>query len=117
MITKHNIVVITLSVLIAGSIPFIYRSNTHKKIIGYQIFHVRSGWGYDIIMEGKLVIHQEYIPVISQKKEFPTETKARQTAELVVSKLKNNKFPTLSETEVEQICGNDNQEYPMGRHE
>jgi len=107
MITKHNIIVVALSVLTAASIPFVYKSNDHKKI-NYKTFHLGSGWGYDIIMNGKSVIHQECIPAMAGEKKFPTETQAKQTAELVILKLKNNKVPTLSKTEVEQICADNN---------
>ena len=102
--TKHSIIVIILSIAIAAAIPFLCKHNEERKI-SYQTFHRRSGWGYNIVVDGKLSIHQEYIPAIAEKKEFSTETQAKETAQLVVYKLKNNKSPTLTKTEVEQICG------------
>ena len=109
-ITKHNIIVIAIAVIIAIAIPFIYIYRTNAQhSLDYKVFRANSGWGYDIVMNGKLVIHQEYIPAINKKKEFVTATQAKETALLVISKLKNNKFPTLSKREVEQICGPDNQ--------
>jgi len=108
-IIKHNIIVIAIAVIIAVAIPFIYISRANSQPgIDYKVFHSATGWGYDIVMNGKLVIHQEYIPTINKKKEFSTATQAKETALLVISKLKNNKFPTLSKKEVEQICGTDN---------
>ena len=101
--TKHSIIVIILSIAIAAAIPFLYKHNERK--ISYQTFHRGSGWGYNIVVNGKLSIHQEYIPAIAEKKEFSTEIQAKETAQLVVYKLKNNKSPTLTKTEVEQICG------------
>jgi hypothetical protein len=108
-ITRHNIVVIAIAVIIAIAIPFIYiyKAGTQSNI-NYKVFRATTGWGYDIVMNGKLIIHQEYIPTINRKKEFLTATQAKETALLVISKLKNNKFPTLSKKEVEQICGTDN---------
>jgi len=105
--TKHNIIVIAVSTLMAISVPFIYRP-VKKERINYKTFHSGPGWGYDIIMNGKLVIHQEWIPAIAEKKEFLNETQAKQTANLVILKLKNNKTPTLSKAEVDQICGTNN---------
>src|ERR1700746_4082726 len=101
--TKHNIIVIAAAASIAAAIPFILNRKS-EQAISYKVFHSGTGWGYDIAMNGKLIIHQECIPAINEKKQFLSEAQARETAQLVISKLKNNKFPTLSKTEVEQIC-------------
>jgi len=106
MTTKHNIIVITICVIIAVAIPFLYKTHEGNKI-NYKTFRADSGWGYDVVVNGKLLIHQQYIPVVAEKKEFSTEQQAEEAAQLVVSKLKNNKLPTLSKAEVQQICGVD----------
>jgi hypothetical protein len=96
-------------VIIAAIIPFVYKPKAENKSnIDYKTFHSGPGWGYDIVMNGKLIIHQEYIPAIAQKKEFATEKQAIKTAELVVARLRNNKLPTVSKTEVEKICQDNN---------
>ena len=104
MTTKHNRIVIAVSILIAAAIPFLYKAGVKGNEINYKTFHQNAGWGYDIVVNGKTRIHQEYIPAIAQKKEFVTETEAEKAAQLVIYKLKNNKLPTLSLAEVEQIC-------------
>jgi len=104
MTTKHNWIVIAVSILIAAAIPVLYKAGAKVNEINYKTFNQTGGWGYDIIVNRKLLIHQEYIPAIAQKKEFSTEKQAAQAAQLVMSKLKNNKLPTLSLVEVEQIC-------------
>jgi len=104
--TKHNIVVIAVSLVIAASIPLVYKKTLEPRPnVFYHSFHGDHGWGYDIIMNDKLVIHQQYVPALNVKQQFPTREQAEAAAQLVVFKLKNNKFPTLSKSEVEQICG------------
>jgi hypothetical protein len=103
MITKHNIIVLAASATISAAIFFFYEKNPAQKI-NYNLFHKASGWGYDILVNDKLFIHQEYIPVVANKKGFATETEAKKTARLVINKLKNNKMPTLNYAEVNQIC-------------
>jgi Domain of unknown function (DUF4907) len=102
-ITKHNIIVITASVVIAASIPFLYITEKRKKI-DYKTFHTTAGWGYDILINKKIFIHQEYIPVIVEKKGFATEATVIKMAHAVIEKLKNNKLPTLTRPELDQIC-------------
>jgi len=117
MTIKQNILVLTSSLVIAGLIPFIYKKHKEESIVS-KTFHSGSGWGYDILMNGKLIIHQVWIPAVSEKKEFSTEAEAKETAALVISKLKNNKFPTLSKDEVEQICEDKKlQNMQLGMHE
>jgi len=110
VVAKHNIIVIAISLAIAAAIPlvYLYRGRHQEEKISYKTFRLNSGWGYDIVENGKMIIHQVYIPAIPEKREFSTEGQAKQTAKLVVAKLRNNQFPTLSKTEVEQICSENN---------
>lgn len=103
MITKHNLVVLLVSLTLAAAIPFFYAGRDHKKI-EYKTFHTSEGWGYDILIRKKLAIHQQYIPAMAEKKGFSQEALAKKAAESVVDKIKNNKLPTLSYTEISQIC-------------
>jgi len=103
MITKHGLVVLIASATIAAAIPFLYTSKP-PKTIEYKILHSKEGWGYDILINKKLAIHQETIPAIPEKKGFDTQEFAKRAAESVVDKLKNNKLPTLSYAEINQIC-------------
>jgi Domain of unknown function (DUF4907) len=102
-ITKHGLGVITVSVAIAASIPLFFIHGERKKI-DFKTFHTATGWGYDILVDKKLFIHQEYIPVIAEKKGFSTEALAGKTAKMVIVRLKNNKLPTLTCSELNQIC-------------
>jgi len=103
MITKHNLAVLLVSLTVAAAIPFFYLVKHHNKI-DYKTFHTSEGWGYDIFVSEKLVIHQQYVPAKAQKKGFSLEALAKKAAESVVDKLKNNKLPTLSSAEISQIC-------------
>jgi hypothetical protein len=103
MTTKHNLVVLIASAAIALTIPFLYMLKPTKRI-EYNTFHTMKGWGYDILINNRLLIHQQYIPVIPEKRGFETEEVAKRAAGSVVEKLKNNKLPTLSYAEITQIC-------------
>jgi hypothetical protein len=61
--------------------------------ISIQTFQDSSGWGYDIVVDGKLMIHQPHIPAISGYKGFESKDKALVTAEFVVSKIRNKIVP------------------------
>jgi hypothetical protein len=51
------------------------------------------GWGYDIMNDGKIYIHQPNIPAIMGNNGFSSEEKAQEAGEFVIQKLKNNIVP------------------------
>ena len=64
-------------------------------------------WGYDIIMDGKLFIHQPFAPGIRGNRGFSTKEKAERAAKLVIEKINNGIMPpSLSVDEVQRIENN-----------
>jgi hypothetical protein len=68
--------------------------------ISVQVFRVDSvelngtkGWGYNILIDEKMYIHQPNIPAVMGNNGFPTEEKARKAGEFVANKIKNNIIP------------------------
>jgi|SRR5688572_4594942 len=51
------------------------------------------GWGYDILIDGKIYIHQPNIPAIMGNNGFSSEEHAQEAGEFIVQKLKNNIVP------------------------
>lgn len=61
-------------------------------------------WGYNILDDSSMFIHQVNIPGIPGKKGFNSEEKAIKTAELVVFKLYNGYFPpSISKNELDSL--------------
>jgi hypothetical protein len=104
MTIKHSTIVLVISITIAAAIPFYYLGDTKK--VDYKTFHTTIGWGYDILIDERLFIHQECVPVLATKKGFATEESARAAATIVVHKLKNNEQPTLTYGELTKVSHN-----------
>ena len=51
------------------------------------------GWGYDILVDGKIYIHQPNIPAIMGNNGFSSEEDAQEAGEFIIQKLKNNIVP------------------------
>jgi|SRR5688572_9988069 len=63
-----------------------------------------TGFGYDILLEGKVYIHQPHIPSISGSKGFSSENDARKTAEYVAEKLREtNALSSLRKEEPDNL--------------
>jgi hypothetical protein len=100
---KHNILVITVSVIISVAIWMITMKNHDPKRIESRTFKVANGWGYDILVNDSILIHQESIPVLQANQVFKNKEQAEQTAELVVRKLKKGLHPTLTKFDLDKI--------------
>jgi hypothetical protein len=51
------------------------------------------GWGYDITTNGKLYIHQEFMPAVSGKRSFASKEQAMLVGNRVISKIKMKENP------------------------
>jgi len=61
-------------------------------------------FGYDILADGKLMIHQPTIPGMPGNKGFKSETAAQKIAALVIGKIKNGEMPpTVGVEEVKAV--------------
>jgi Domain of unknown function (DUF4907) len=52
-----------------------------------------EGYGYDIIVDGKLYIHQPHIPAVSGNHSFKTDADAKKAGELAAYKIRNKIMP------------------------
>lgn len=107
MTKRHNIIVILFALFVSAGIwiTALYRNNNTKKkiLVSSKIFKGVNGWGYDILVNDSLFIHQEYIPVIATNKGFEKKEEAAMAASLVLQKLQHNKLPTLTKFDLQQI--------------
>ncbi|HVT85081.1 MAG TPA: DUF4907 domain-containing protein [Chitinophagaceae bacterium] len=105
--------IIAVAVVISALI-FIFgwhHSKTDKHQISYTTFNQTSGWGYEILVDGKIFIHQDFVPVLTSKNGFSKKEYAEKAASLVVQKLQHNKLPTLTTNDLRQICSLDSLAY------
>ncbi|WP_346318695.1 DUF4907 domain-containing protein [Chitinophaga sp. YIM B06452] len=61
------------------------------------------GWAYRITQKGKPLIFQEHIPAIPGYHPFKSRDDAQRTGQLVLSKLKSRRSPSLSIREVDSL--------------
>lgn len=106
MTNRHNILVIGISVLIAVTIFTItinQASEKKKNHISATVFEGVNGWGYDILVNNELFIHQELIPAIQGQTGFQTKAQAERAARLIINKMERGQLPTVTTFELEPI--------------
>jgi hypothetical protein len=98
-----NIIIIGVSVCVAAGISYLKWNAHDHQPLRTNVYKVAGGWGYDILVNDRIVIHQESIPVLKNKRAFTTKEQAEQTAALVIKKLRKGQPPTLTKPDLEKI--------------
>ncbi|MBS1576424.1 MAG: DUF4907 domain-containing protein [Bacteroidetes bacterium] len=76
-----------------------------QRRIESRAFQTTNGWGYDILVNDSILIHQESIPVFQKQQPFANKEQAEKTAALVIQKLKTGQHPTLTKFDLDKILG------------
>ena len=90
---------------IKQEVKFPSASQFSNSKISYKITPAaEQTFGYDILADGKLMIHQPTIPGMPGNKGFKSEAAAQKIAALVIGKIKNGEMPpTVSVEEVKEV--------------
>ena len=72
--------------------------------ITVDTFEEETGWGYEVLIDGNVYVHQPNIPAVGGNKGFKTEADAQSTGNLAVEKIRDGVIPpTISVEELKAI--------------
>jgi len=71
--------------------------------IDYRVIRVKSGWGYELFREDRVIIHQEIIPAIEGNSPFLSRSDARNTGKLALYKLSTGKIPMITRQDLDSL--------------
>lgn len=74
------------------------KDNYHSKT-----FRTNDGFGYEILLHDKVVIHQENVPGRGRRQSICSEVQAKLLSQLVIDKIKLGKSPALSESDLKDF--------------
>ncbi|MES1220694.1 MAG: DUF4907 domain-containing protein [Bacteroidota bacterium] len=114
---KHNIIIITASVIVSAAIWIITMKSHSPQHIDSRVFKVVNGWGYDILVNDSIMIHQESIPVVQNHQPFARKEQAEKTARLIIQKIKTGQHPTLTKFDLDKILRSDEPNNEQGNLE
>jgi hypothetical protein len=101
MIKKNWSVLLLLLTVFAVSASLIEQKDDDKIHLTIKAFSVANGWGYDVLTNDSIYIHQQYIPAVAGNKVFTTKEQATIIGMLVMNKLKQKQSPTISLAELD----------------
>ena len=101
---KHKLVLLVAILIAAGSTIFLLaiKPAPSAKGLSYNCFKTEHGWGYDVLANDRIIIHQPFIPGASGVNGFSTEKEASADAQSVIEKIKSGEFPLFNHQQLQR---------------
>jgi hypothetical protein len=100
------ITVVSVIMLLTASAMILLKNNksaTDSNLLPVALhsFKIKDGgWGYEVLVNNKIYIHQDCIPAINSFKRFNTESEALSIGNRVVDKIKHGHKPSITVQEI-----------------
>ncbi|HEV7621351.1 MAG TPA: DUF4907 domain-containing protein, partial [Flavisolibacter sp.] len=82
---------------------FICIQGPGTKKLSYHLFRTSKGWGYNILVDTQIFIHQDVIPALQNDLAFKNSKQAEMAAIQVINKIKHHENPTFSSSEIQLV--------------
>lgn len=105
---KYFILTINALLISCAVIFFIHGKRSRQDHEG-QVFlkavavPTARGWGYNIMADDKIYIHQDYIPAAEGKRVFKTKEDAMRVANRVIEKISKNQLPVITLMDLDSL--------------
>jgi hypothetical protein len=102
---QHKLILLAALLFAAGSTFYMLAVNkpaTPAKTLHYATFKTEHGWGYDILVNDKIVIHQPMLPGKSGYNGFTTEQEAGADAQNVIESIKSGTHPFFGQKQTQR---------------
>jgi hypothetical protein len=105
---KKIFIFIVAGIILCGVVGYAmhyYQVKRHRDYILVQVQAIQtsSGWGYEILTDGKVYIKQVYIPAIQGKYSFRTKDEALLVGGKVLDKIEHKQMPVITLEELKQM--------------
>jgi hypothetical protein len=101
---KHKLVLLVAILFAAGSTIFLLavKPAPSPKGLTYNCFKTDHGWGYDVLANDRIIIHQPFLPGKSGFNGFSSEKEAGADAQSVIEKIKSGEFSLFNQKQLQR---------------
>jgi hypothetical protein len=104
MTTKRYLIIIITALLACSAVIFFVRRDHADKVFLKAVpVKTAFGWGYNIMADDKIYIHQDYIPAIPGKQGFKSPEDALLVGKRVIRKISRNEVPAITEKDLVEL--------------
>lgn len=104
---EKNMKITTLCLFIGLALSALLLFKSEKKVAALPLYSktikLERGYGYQIFMNGKLLVHQEFIPAVEGKIQFQSEKDAEKVANRVIQKIQWKIAPDITLQELKEL--------------
>ena len=94
----HKMVLLAACLIAAGSTFFLLVLKPAPKTgLHYNVFKTENGWGYDVLVNERIFIHQPFVPGKPGISGFNTKDEAAADAKTVIESLKSGEHPLFGQ--------------------
>lgn len=68
-----------------------------------EVYKIKNGYGYKIILKDKVIINQNCIPVIQGNNPFCDSLDALKISQIVIKKIKSKEMPTIDTEDLTKL--------------
>ena len=94
---------VVLILIIGFSAKLRQADDTNMVKVESATFEVAGGWGYNILIDHKIFIHQEFIPAAQGYKAFSSKEDAEKIAGFQINEIINKKVPDVSVKDLDSL--------------
>ncbi|HEY8893651.1 MAG TPA: DUF4907 domain-containing protein [Niastella sp.] len=94
----HKLVLLAACLIAAGSTFFLLvLKPAPERGLHYNVFKAENGWGYDVLVDERIFIHQPFIPGKPGNSGYSTKEEAAAGAKTVIESLKSGENPMFGQ--------------------
>jgi Domain of unknown function (DUF4907) len=97
------LIVLTLAPLVYIAINRHRKWNKEHVLVELKAIQTPKGWGYDILTDGRIYIHQNIIPAVPGEHGFRTKEDALAVGQKVYERVMAGQMPMVTIEEVKQL--------------
>ena len=94
--------IVAVCLLATGGILYKKNQQADNDLLPVDLYSLKmnDGWGYEVLVDKKIFIHQDCIPAIPSFKRFYSEAEALSVGAIVVGKIKRGHKPAVTLQEI-----------------
>lgn len=92
-------IVLLISVVV---IKVVLSNNKTETNYTIKVFQIEKGWGYSIFKDEKIIIRQDVVPSIQERKHFKNKEDALNCGKIMLKKLQQHKIPSITVKELKE---------------
>ena len=93
---------VAVAMIVTGAVEWVSKQQPGNDWLPIDLHTLKmsDGWGYEVLVDKKIFIHQDCIPAVASFKKFRSESDALLIGQLVLEKIKKAQKPVITQQDI-----------------